>query len=142
MLLFPEDLQEATARCVHFVEAGEEASALKALAKGPIRVGEIDGSQAVDDARLHESLGKALAFPPYYGRNFDALVDCLGDEGVSAKGFLLVVRNATRLWRNTPVLAGALVEAWLAGAARRASDPIHLVFVWDDRTLSQLPPSF
>ena len=29
--------------------------------------------------KAHEELARALAFPDYYGRNLDALHDCLGD---------------------------------------------------------------
>lgn len=32
-------------------------------------------------ALTHASLAEAFGFPPYYGRNLDALFDCLGDIG-------------------------------------------------------------
>lgn len=32
-------------------------------------------------ALTHAALAEAFGFPPYYGRNLDALFDCLGDIG-------------------------------------------------------------
>ncbi|MBQ7939848.1 MAG: barstar family protein [Clostridia bacterium] len=33
------------------------------------------------DALTHDALAEAFGFPAYYGRNLDALHDCLGDIG-------------------------------------------------------------
>ena len=33
------------------------------------------------DALTHDALAEAFGFPAYYGRNLDALNDCLGDIG-------------------------------------------------------------
>lgn len=37
----------------------------------------IDGSAVFTSPDLHEVLANALAFPAYYGKNLDALYDCL-----------------------------------------------------------------
>lgn len=37
----------------------------------------IDGSAISSSPDLHDALAKALSFPFYYGRNLDALYDCL-----------------------------------------------------------------
>ena len=39
----------------------------------------LDGRFFTSRERAHEILSAALAFPAYYGRNLDALADCLGD---------------------------------------------------------------
>ena len=39
----------------------------------------LDGSVLADAALLHDYLKDRLSFPEYYGRNFDALYDCLTD---------------------------------------------------------------
>lgn len=140
MLLFPEDLQEASIRCLHFVEAGEESSAVAGLRDGPIRLGEIEGRTSYEEADLLAAVAKALSLPRWFSGSWGGLVDCLRDESVSPAGFVLVVRDASVLWRRAPVVAGALVESWLDGAAGRRSTPLHLVFVWSERKESQLPP--
>jgi hypothetical protein len=37
----------------------------------------IDARRLTDAAGLHETLSAAFGFPPSYGKNLDALVDCL-----------------------------------------------------------------
>ena len=43
------------------------------------RFGHLDGWVAQDKIELLSAVGKTLGFPDYYGRNFDALADCLFD---------------------------------------------------------------
>lgn len=43
------------------------------------RFGHLAGSAVVTVGDFHEAISQALTFPPYYGRNLDALADCLGD---------------------------------------------------------------
>ncbi|MBQ0038202.1 MAG: barstar family protein [Clostridiales bacterium] len=38
----------------------------------------LDGA-VLDRTSLHNTLSRELAFPEWYGRNLDALYDCLGD---------------------------------------------------------------
>ena len=39
----------------------------------------IDARKLTDAAGLHASLSEALGFPATYGKNLDALIDCLSD---------------------------------------------------------------
>jgi hypothetical protein len=39
----------------------------------------VDGWHHTTKAEFLEAIGEALDFPDYYGKNFDALADCLGD---------------------------------------------------------------
>ena len=39
----------------------------------------LDGNILADAAAVHEYLKEQLAFPEYYGKNLDALYDCLTD---------------------------------------------------------------
>ena len=43
-----------------------------------------------DKAAVLEGLGAALSFPDHYGRNLDALADCLRDVVAPSKGTLLL----------------------------------------------------
>lgn len=58
---------------------------------------------------MHASLDDALDFPTYYGRNFDALNDCLGDVAQQSYGWspvdtglVIVVDNIDRYWSEDP----------------------------------------
>jgi len=43
------------------------------------RFAHVAGTQVTTVGDLHSALAAALVFPSYYGRNLDALADCLGD---------------------------------------------------------------
>ncbi len=57
----------------------------------------VDGAAAVDKAGLMEAVSSAFRFPTYFGRNWDALLDCLRSlpDELPAKGFVLAVRNSS-----------------------------------------------
>lgn len=73
-----------------------------------LKVARIAGSEKVD---LLGNLAKALAFPDWFGHNWDALEDCLTDLSWNeAAGYVLIFENA----RNdvmTDILASA-AEFW------------------------------
>ena len=54
----------------------------------------LDGAAVTDRASLHDRLTELLTLPDYYGRNLDALHDCLGDI---AEPTLLRVTHRTLL---------------------------------------------
>lgn len=57
----------------------------------------IDGAAARDKAGLMDALAEAFSFPAYFGKNWDALLDCLRSlpEELPAKGYVLAVRNSS-----------------------------------------------
>ena len=74
-----------------------------------------------DASDLHEAVADALAFPSYYGRNFDALDDCLGDVAhgdygwspATSTGLMTVVRGFGDFARREPTMARDLVESFM-----------------------------
>lgn len=50
------------------------------------RVVRLDASAWTREADLHRDIAAALDFPDYYGRNLDALNDCLGDIALGGYG--------------------------------------------------------
>ena len=85
--------------------------ALDDLAKRGYHVVEVD-CDATDD-QFHTRIAEALGFPPYYGRNMDALTDCLRDV---AFGYYGVPVSAT----------GLVVALWHLDAFRRARDVLDI----------------
>jgi hypothetical protein len=53
-------------------------------------LGHVDGWRAGGKAAFLTAVGQALDFPDWYGRNFDALADCLHDVGSGADGVVLL----------------------------------------------------
>lgn len=103
---------------VHFATA-ESVAPVRATAEshGPITSAEA----------LFSKLAQALQFPDYFGHNWDALVDCLGDV---EDDVVLLIYDAAVLWREAPEVATELVDVWLAAADERESGEFQLIFVW------------
>lgn len=57
----------------------------------------IDGEKAPAKEGLMDELARAFAFPAYFGRNWDALLDCLRSlhDSAPAKGYILAVRGSS-----------------------------------------------
>jgi RNAse (barnase) inhibitor barstar len=57
----------------------------------------IDGEAARDKAGLMDAVAPAFRFPAYFGKNWDALLDCLRSlpDELPAKGYVLCVRNSS-----------------------------------------------
>jgi len=84
----------------------------------------IDGSRMSDRQTAHQHLAERLSFPGYYGRNLDALYDCLTD-----------IRDDTRL---TILHSGKLREAlgvygerFLEVLGQAEEDNLRFTFVLD-----------
>jgi RNAse (barnase) inhibitor barstar len=66
----------------------------------------LDGTRIRDTAGLLDACSDALQFPAYFGNNWDALQDCLGDLS------WLPDRGRVILWDRFGVLATTDPEAW------------------------------
>ena len=71
------------------------AQATKALGYSCV---EVELAEVRDKEGLLSALAEALAFPPWFGHNWDALEDCLADMSWrEAEGNVLILRHADRL---------------------------------------------
>jgi ribonuclease inhibitor len=65
----------------------------------------IDGRRMTSIEQTHEYLAKTLRLPPYYGRNLDALHDCLTDFG---RGVWIILINGDAMDAALGEYAGRL----------------------------------
>ena len=103
---------------VHFATA-ETAEALRA--------GDAYRVTDLPPGDLFTGLAKALDFPDYFGRNWDAVEECLRD--IDAEPTILLVNDAAARWQEEPQSMSTLVDVWLSTAAERDTE-LHLVFIW------------
>ena len=107
------DLSKPAWTCVRFAAGVRELPSGSEFEHHNVRRVDMDGSRVRDEAGLFNSLAEAFLFPSYFGRNWDAVDECLRDlEWMPAAGYVLVVNHAAELWRDTPQVAGALIESW------------------------------
>ena len=58
----------------------------------------LDGDQIRNDTTLFREIAKAFQFPDYFGHNWDALDECLGDlDWIPATGYVVIWQNASNL---------------------------------------------
>ncbi len=63
----------------------------------------VDLEGCADKQELLARISDALAFPDWFGGNWDALFDCLNDMSwMPAEGYLLVLENADEFLRDSP----------------------------------------
>jgi len=63
----------------------------------------LDGASLRTRDDLYDAFAEAFAFPSYFGRNLDALYDCLRDlEWLDDRNIRLIIREADRLLEGAP----------------------------------------
>jgi len=64
-----------------------------------LRFFKINGSSISSEEELFDHLSFELHFPDYFGRNWNALLDCLRDldSWIPAKGYVLLYKNPKKL---------------------------------------------
>lgn len=77
----------------------------------------LDGSSIKDRAQLHELLQTSLCLPEWYGRNLDALYDCLTDIGEDTE---IIITEERSLRSSLGAYADGLLCV-LSGAANKNS---------------------
>lgn len=101
----------------------------------------IDMGRATNVGKLHRLLADSLNFPDYYGHNWDALADCLGDMSWSdAEGHVVVFRHAEIFAAASPEDFETLLEVLHETVAfwQAQDQAFWVLFVGDFPQLPQL----
>ena len=79
----------------------------------------LDAGSWLSVEHMHDALSRAFSFPDYYGRNLDALRDCLRDVALdaygsspSASGTVMVLTGYERFAGAEPRAAQVLLDAY------------------------------
>ena len=127
------------------VPRGTSASALVKTPPG-FAVRTIQGKQCRTPAGLFGEFARALAFPDYFGHNWDALEECLADlEWLPAKGYILLITDTQAVLPEDEEEYETLLEilddageAWSNGhTADGRCAPFHVVFVITEQDKSK-----
>ena len=120
-------LQDASRSGVYRVSS--ETPVLDALREGGLSPERISLKGAATKAELLDRLAQALKFPAWFGRNWDALEDCLSDVGAYLLLYDYQAIPADDL--------GVLIDVLAASAGSRAArgEPFFALFVDPGRAL-------
>lgn len=125
------------------VTAGQRAESLVRPPTGLV-LKIIKGLHCKTPANLFAEFARALAFPDYFGHNWDALEECLADlEWLPAKGYILLITDAAHVLSDDETEYETFLEilrdageAWGNGqavtGAQRAT-PFHVLFAVSER---------
>lgn len=80
------------------------------VADGAAIVGVVDGAEARDTQKLMVAVARALAFPDYFGANWDAFAECLDDLHWRDEAVVLVVDHAEQLLADSPADLEVLLQ--------------------------------
>ena len=106
----------------------------------------IQGKKCRTPSGLFNEFARALAFPDYFGHNWDALEECLADlEWLPAKGYILLITDTQAVLPEVEEDYDTLLEilddageAWSKGhTAEGRSAPFHVVFIIDEQDKSK-----
>lgn len=125
------------------VEAEKPTESLIRLPAGSV-LKVIKGGHCKTPATLYAEFARALAFPDYFGHNWDALEECLTDlEWLPAKGYVLLITDAAHVLSNDDTKYETFLEilcdageAWgsgQAGMGMRRATPFHVLFAVSER---------
>jgi hypothetical protein len=89
---------------VYLIDAAERERVLRYDAfPSEFAVAVLDGNKAGTRAGFFQEIAGALHFPDYFGRNWDAVYDCLTDfNWLPAAGYVLVLDGFDHLAMNEP----------------------------------------
>jgi barstar (barnase inhibitor) len=76
----------------------------------------LDCTTWTSEAAMHESLRSVLRFPEYYGKNLNALSDCMTDLVVPEQGGVAIVFDSYDVYTRGPGSSHASHEQTAAGA--------------------------
>ncbi len=78
----------------------------------------IEGAEIGGEQELFSALASELAFPSWFGANWDALLDCLRNLGGGDRpaAVTVIVEGAGQLLAGVPRTAALLIETWVAAA--------------------------
>jgi RNAse (barnase) inhibitor barstar len=100
--------------------AGSSESIADAAAAARLRCFTVDLSGADSKTALLDALAKGLSLPAHFGRNYDALADCLEDDDVMGKrGAVVRIVHAAAFrkghasdWRTLTEILDEAAEFW------------------------------
>ena len=89
----------------------------------------IDGSSVQTQCEFHSQIAKTLDFPSYYGKNLDALWDCLGDFTTTIHGEAVevVIKESEHLKKVVGEEYFTKIVDIFEEAREKFKKPLHLI---------------
>lgn len=87
----------------------------------------VDLAGCVDKAEFLDRMAAALHFPDWFGRNWDALADCLADMSWQpADGYVIILEHTEDLHRHAPAAFDTALQILTDAAHQHAAHDIPM----------------
>jgi len=92
-------------------------------------VSHIDLNGCADKAGFFRLAGQALNFPAWFGNNWDALADCLGDlSWMPASGYVIIIKHTDEFRRKAKTDFSTAVELFTEATGEWAEKGVPMWF--------------
>ena len=137
---FDISLEDASQNGVYFVGHEDLDNLAEVAIDHTLAACRVDLSDCHDKADLLQRIADSLRFPSTFGRNWDALADCLGDlQWLPARGYVLLFDHADQFSRTATedfdTLLDILDDACDDGAERET--PWYAFFALPDEEFDE-----
>lgn len=126
------NLKKASWECIHFVADDLNVSLTAQIRADRLQLFVINDDTIQNDSDLFEAISLAMKLPDYFGKNWDALDECLTDLDRidNPQGYVLLLKHSNILWQNAAFSMGKLIRSWLFAAEEWSKSQIsfHLIF--------------
>ncbi len=86
---------------IRFIDSSAEELLSSKLKEIGFKIYIIDGLKIFSEKDFFDQISKVLEFPDYFGKNWDAFNDCIGDfEADGASKYCIIWRNASDTAKN------------------------------------------
>jgi len=116
---------------LYHLPSSRRREALRAVAQSGLTLRESDLGRCMNAGEALTHLGRDLCFPEWYGSNFDALHDCLGDPEWLGNGQVVVIDGLAPLCAKDRTAFTTLLEVLSSAAESSASSGLPLWIVLD-----------
>jgi RNAse (barnase) inhibitor barstar len=127
---------------VYYLPATRRAALAAVSEKAGLRELRLAIPKSAGAREVLQQLGAALAFPDWYGANFDALFDCLTDpDWLPATGIVLFLGGTAKLHQADPEGYATLLDVFQAAAddLRQHGTPLWLLLDAPAPGIAKLP---
>ena len=116
---------------VHSTQSPDPDLLVAGAAEQGLYFARIDLNNCIDKSCLLQAFSRALAFPDWFGDNWDAFSDCLADlDWLEAPGHVLLVEGDAAMARHAPEVLDTCHEILADAVVQRSAHSLPMWVFW------------
>lgn len=116
---------------IHSLASPDPGLLATGAAEQGLHFARIDLANCTDKACLLQAFARALAFPEWFGGNWDAFADCLADlDWLEAPGHVLLIEGDAAMARHAPEILDTCREILADAIVQRSTHGLPMWVFW------------